>query len=71
IFTRAFAGTAGNLIALPMRISWGDSPVFLSGVFLIVISTKGNASGHFIPVAANIFAILNFKVSFICSTSPD
>ena len=58
-------------IILPMSTSWGDSPVVLHGVLLMVYNTKGSASGQARPVSSTVFPNLDLMVPFILSTCPD
>ena len=46
----------GTLIGRPIKISWGERPVFLLGVERITISAKGIASGHLMLVCMQILA---------------
>ena len=65
-------GVKGGLtpvdMGLPINTSCGLSPVVAFGGLLMEYNTKGNASGHFKPVAIIVFVSLSLMVEFILST---
>ena len=56
------------VIALPIKTSWGMSPVVELDLLRIAYSTSGRALGHYSPVVIIVFVNFPLMVEFILST---